>query len=72
MILEIHGNCEYPDCHEPATHIASGARQAWSGAVPPRPARYCKKHACQVADSAPVGSPDLIVECPNCGCLFGH
>ena len=62
MITAISGQCQYPECDQPATCIA--CRRSCEGAV----ACYCLKHALVVQDE---GDPEYLETCPNCGCMFG-
>lgn len=54
--------CAYKGCDQEATQLATGDRKDEA------PAHYCEKHANKVSDT---GSPEYIVDCPNCGCRFG-
>jgi hypothetical protein len=71
MIIEIprDATCHFEGCARPASHIAQGLPD-WDDDPPawPAPAAYCEPHAREVAGE---GRSEYLVDCPNCGCLFG-
>jgi hypothetical protein len=74
MIFEVprDARCSFAGCTAPATHIACGRgygdREDRTAMYPPAPAAYCEGHARQVAGEHVAR---FLVDCPNCGCLFG-
>lgn len=68
MITRIEGRCQYEDCEEPATYIASGRKRYGEDNGHPNPGVYCDAHANVVEDE---GNPEYRDTCPNCGCRFG-
>lgn len=68
MITKIEGTCQYEGCGEPATEIAEGRRYKGKPLVAHKLGLYCEAHANLVSDE---GTPEYVVGCPNCGCMFG-
>lgn len=60
--------CCFPGCELPGETLAVG-RDEWRGDKKASPMGfYCEIHADSVSDE---GSPEYVVSCPCCGCLFG-
>jgi len=67
-IIKIEGKCQYEECDKPATHIASGRKTYDHKGGHSEPNFYCEEHAEVVTEER---FPEYVVNCPNCGCMFG-
>ncbi len=60
-VQTIYGLCGINDCLEKVTDIAYNRKER-------KVLAYCVKHARMIADD---DSPEYIISCPNCDCMFG-
>jgi hypothetical protein len=67
MITKIRKKCQWKDCAEDATEIASGYEHKGKDGHPTIGC-FCYSHAKRVANE---GHPEYVEKCPNCGCVFG-
>lgn len=67
VIIKAEGTCMYHNCELPATTLACEKINKW-GDYRDEIGMFCEEHARKVADTR---IPEYIVDCPNCGCIFG-